>query len=217
VISGGLGGSNLTGDDDLEPQDGRSRHHHGIEARLWHRAVRAAPEQLDLEAVGYGSDNARAPTDRSCRSNHHVLAKHDSRFRETLQGPVIYHGLCAFRGLFTGLEDRYHRSLPSLSRPCEQCAGAHEPRHVHVMVAGMHYRHRFAHSEASVFFALMAALSRLHQLRSHYKSHSIGNIDRNQTPARCQKLVPGSVSCRTDSSARRSIQYSFPASDRRTS
>jgi hypothetical protein len=29
---------------------------------------------------------------------------------------------------------------------------------------------------------------------SHHNSHSIGSIDVNRRPARCQKLVPGSVS-----------------------
>jgi isoquinoline 1-oxidoreductase beta subunit len=50
-----------------------------------------------------------------------------------------------------------------------------------------------------------------------YKSHSMGNIDMSQTSRRCQKLVPGSVSCRTHSPSRRSIQYTRPAFDSRTS
>lgn len=50
-----------------------------------------------------------------------------------------------------------------------------------------------------------------------YKSHSMGSIDISQISRRCQKLVPGSVSCRTHSPSRRSIQYNCPASDSRTS
>jgi hypothetical protein len=57
-----------------------------------------------------------------------------------------------------------------------------------------------------------------HELCStDHNSHSIGNSDRNQTRACCQKLVPGSVSCRTHFPSRHSIQYNSPVSDRRSS
>src|ERR1700682_714606 len=50
-----------------------------------------------------------------------------------------------------------------------------------------------------------------------YKSQSMGSMDISQTSTRRQRLVPGSVSCRTHSPSRRSIQYNCPASDSRTS
>src|SRR6202171_6628625 len=50
-----------------------------------------------------------------------------------------------------------------------------------------------------------------------YKSQSMGSMDMSQTSTRRQRLVPRSVSCRTHSPSRRSIQYNCPASDSRTS
>ena len=49
-----------------------------------------------------------------------------------------------------------------------------------------------------------------------HNSHSIGNADMNQIPARCQRLVPGSVSCHINFPALHSVQYNCPVSDRRT-
>ena len=51
VTTAAFGGRDLARDDRLQAQHRRRRHHHRIDAGLRHRAVRAAPEQADLEAV----------------------------------------------------------------------------------------------------------------------------------------------------------------------
>jgi hypothetical protein len=62
-----------------------------------------------------------------------------------------------------------------------------------------------------------AQMKSFRSLGTAHNSHSIGNSDMNETQARCQKLVPGSVSWRTNSLRSRFSQYNSPSSDRRTS
>jgi hypothetical protein len=80
-------------------------HHHGIDAGLRHRAMRASAEQADLQTVRSRSDSSGAPGDGSGRTNHDMLAEYDDRFGEALEEAIVDHGLRAFRRLFSWLED----------------------------------------------------------------------------------------------------------------
>jgi hypothetical protein len=83
------------------------RHHHGIDAGLRHRAVRRAPEQTDLQAIGGGSDNPGAPANGPGWPDHDVLAEHDIGLGEAVEEPVIDHCLGAFGRLLRRLEHRH--------------------------------------------------------------------------------------------------------------
>jgi hypothetical protein len=56
----------------------------------------SASEETDLQAVGCGGDHPRAPGYGSSRSDHHVLAEHDGRLRETVEQAVVDHGLSSW-------------------------------------------------------------------------------------------------------------------------
>ena len=66
----GLRGGDLARDDRLQAQHGGSGHHDGIDAGLRHRAVRAAAEEPDLEAVGGGLRCPGAVGDVACGPGH---------------------------------------------------------------------------------------------------------------------------------------------------
>ena len=127
--------------DRLQPQHDRRGHHHRIDAGLRHRTVRTTPEQADLQAVGRGRDRAGASAQHAGRSDHHMLAEDDVRFRKTLEQAVVDHRLRTRRGFFRGLEHHHQGAVPGIARVRHQGAGAREPGDVHVVAAGVHYRH----------------------------------------------------------------------------
>ena len=146
---GGLGGRDLARDDGLQPHDRRCRHHDRIDAGLRHRAMRAAPEQADLQAVGRRRDRPGAPGDRA-------------------RGPTI----TCWPSTTSGFGKRVNRPSSIIARapwPSPRPAGtarsafrarrralrekggcAHQPRHVHVVAAGMRHRHRLAARSVAV-------------------------------------------------------------------
>src|SRR5690348_1721907 len=62
-----------------EAHDGGGGHHHGVDALLRHRAVRAAAEQRHLPAVPGREHGPGAPADLPGAERHHVLAERDVR------------------------------------------------------------------------------------------------------------------------------------------
>ena len=73
------------------------------------------------------------PTPRPSWSDHHMLAKHNSRLGEAVEQTVVDHRLGTFRGLFAGLEDRHHCPAPSRSCLRQQRRCANKPGYVHVV------------------------------------------------------------------------------------
>ena len=113
VTHGGLRGGNLARHDRLQPQNGRGRHDDRIDAGLRHRAVRAAPEQADLQAVRRRRDRPGAPGDGARRSDHDMLAQHDVGLGKALDETVVDHCPRALRRFFAGLENS------TISVPCQ--------------------------------------------------------------------------------------------------
>ena len=134
---GGLGGGDLAGDDGLQPHDERGGHDDGIDAGLRHRAVRAAPEQADLQAVGRGGDRPGAAGDGAGGPDHDVLAEHDVRLGEAVEQAVVDHRPGALRRLFGRLEDHHQCAPPRVACLREQRGRAHQPGDMHVVAAGM--------------------------------------------------------------------------------
>ena len=58
---GGIGRTDFPRDNRLQPYDGRGSHDDGINARLWHGAMRSTPEHSNLKAVGSRGHNASTP------------------------------------------------------------------------------------------------------------------------------------------------------------
>ena len=81
---GGFGGGEFPRDDGLQPHHRRRRHDDGIDAGLRHRAVRAATEQADLQAVRRRGDHSRTPATVPGGPDHDVLAKDHVRLRESV-------------------------------------------------------------------------------------------------------------------------------------
>ena len=130
---GGFGRGHLAGDDGLQPHHRRRRHHYGIDAGLRHRAMRAAPEQTNLQAVRRGGDDPRASGDGSSGPDHDVLAEHDGRLWEAIEEAIVDHGPGALGRLFRRLEDHHQCAPPRVACVREQRARAHEPGHMHIV------------------------------------------------------------------------------------
>ena len=69
-----------------------------------------------------------------------MLAEHDVGLGEALKEPVIDHGLCARCRLLRRLKDRHERLFPRIARLGKYRGRAYEPRHMHVVTAGVHHR-----------------------------------------------------------------------------
>ena len=80
---------------------------------------------------------ARLPM-RPGRSDHHMLAKNDVRFRETGEQSPIDHCLRARPCFLRRLEHRHQRAFPGISRLSQESGRADQPRHVHVVTACVH-------------------------------------------------------------------------------
>jgi hypothetical protein len=117
-------------------------HYDRIDAGLRHRAMRATPEQPDLQAVRRGGDRSRASGNGAGGADHDMLAKHDIGRGEASKQAVVDHGLRALCGFLAWLEDGHQRTLPGIARLRQQCRRADEPRYMHIMAAHMAHRHR---------------------------------------------------------------------------
>ena len=73
-----------------------------------------------------------------------MLAEHDSGCGKAGEESVINHGLGAGRRLLRRLEDRHQGPPPRRACLCEHGRCSHQPRHVHVVAAGVHHRHGLA-------------------------------------------------------------------------
>src|SRR5579862_160737 len=98
--------------DGLQSHHRGSCHDHGVDARLGHRPMGAAPEQVDFKAVGGRLGSTRAIPDLAGRWGHDVLTEDDLRLRESIEEAVVDHGLGALGGFLSGLEDGEYGAAP---------------------------------------------------------------------------------------------------------
>jgi hypothetical protein len=134
---GEFGSCDLAGNDRLQAQDRSRGHNYGVDGSLRHRAMRAPPEQTNLQTVGGSHYRTGAAGNRSGWPRHHVLTEDHVGFRKTLEQPIIDHGLGAFGGFLGRLKYRHQRASPRPPRLREQGGCADEPGYVHIVAAHM--------------------------------------------------------------------------------
>jgi hypothetical protein len=110
--NGGVGGRYLPGHDALESHHGRRGHDDWVDRRFGARAVRPATVQHDAQRIGGREGRAGPEPEQPGGEQCHVLAEHHLRAAESVEQPVVDHGLGALTGFFGGLEDQEQRSLP---------------------------------------------------------------------------------------------------------
>ena len=135
-------GRNLAGDNRLQPEHGRSRHHDRVDAGLRHRSVSASSEHSNLQAVAGGGYDSSARAKYASGPDHHVLSEHNLGFGKTVEKAIVNHRLSALRRLLGRLKHSHQRPAPCIPSSCEQGGRADQPGDVHVMTAGVHHGHR---------------------------------------------------------------------------
>ena len=134
-------GIDLARDDRLQPHDGGRGHHDGVDRGVRARAVAAATEERDGEAVGCRHLGAGAHADRAGRKRGDVLAEHDVRAGEAVEHAVGDHRLGALAVLLGGLEHRDDGARPRVPIGDEPLERAQHRGDVHVVAARVHDRH----------------------------------------------------------------------------
>src|SRR6185437_617674 len=89
---GSVGGSELARHNRLQTKDGSSGHDNRINARLRHRAVSAATEHPNFEAVSRRGDPTGTGADYAGGPDHDMLAQYDAGLRKSRKQSVVDHG-----------------------------------------------------------------------------------------------------------------------------